>query len=142
MPYTMSEIRRPAVLAIHRETIGNQCQHRGHSDTNLRVGRYFIQAENGIRHHHNKNEGKNHFQNVVLHVARSGELEDVTRKLQTRPKRVNHVLDVPLFDSPIWQSDRWRDSAGLLETGVNPPLIRHELDLVRPISNGDKLDAK
>ena len=40
--------------------------------------------ENGPGHDYDENQGKNHFQDVVLHVARGGELEDVARILDTR----------------------------------------------------------
>src|SRR5437773_2757922 len=59
-------------------------------------------AEDGIRDHHNKNEGKNHFQNIMLHIAGGGEVEDVTRILETWRKSVRESLTIPFVDGPIW----------------------------------------
>jgi len=72
-------VRQARQLAINRETVSNQCKHGCNCDADLRVGRGWINPENGPRHHHNKNEGKNHFQNVMLHIAGGGELEDIAR---------------------------------------------------------------
>ena len=71
-------VREPRQLAINGKAIGNKCEHRGNGDTDLRAGVERINPENGPRHNYNQNEGKDHFQNVVLHVARGGEFEDVS----------------------------------------------------------------
>lgn len=47
-----------------------------------------------------------------------------------------------LICGPIWESNGRGDSTGLFETGVDPLLIRHELDLVRAKSNSDGLHTK
>src|SRR5439155_3294636 len=124
------------------EAISDKCKHGSNRDADLRTGGGWIDPENRPRHHHDENEGQNHFENVVLHVAESGELEDVTRILHARCKSVRACLDIPFLNGPIRQGDRWRDSAGLLKTGLHPLLIRHELNLVRAVSDGYEMHVE
>ena len=101
-----------------------------------------IDPENGPRHHHDQDEWKDHFQEVVLDIARGCEFKGVTRILMARRQRVHERLELPFLYGPIWQGNRWRDPASPFKPVLNPNLIRYEHYFVGLIPNRDELDAK
>src|SRR5713226_7243154 len=78
----------------------------------------------------------------MRYIAGCGEFEDITRVLQAWRQCVDSCLGIPFLDRPVWQSDRWCDSAGLPESIAYPKLIRDKGYQVRPGSNGNELDVK
>src|SRR5262249_15273043 len=80
--------------------------------------------------------------NVVQHVARSRELENVTGIFNARRKSVNKALYIPVFDRPIRQSDGRGNSTGMPQPCLDPILIRHKINFVRRISYSDEMNAK
>jgi hypothetical protein len=78
----------------------------------------------------------------MRYIAGCGEFEDITRVLQAWRQCVDSCLGIPFLDRPVWQSDRWCDSAGLPESIAYPKLIRDKRYLVRPVPNGNELDVK
>src|SRR5438093_692593 len=129
-------------MDVHGETIRNKRQHLSYRNADIIVVVFFFQAEDGIRDDHDQDEWKDHFQDVVLDIARGREFKGVTRILMARRQRVHERLDLPFLYGPIWQGNRWRDPAGPFKPVLNPNLIWYEHYFVGLIPNCDQLDAK
>src|SRR5215472_304353 len=65
-------------LSIDGEAVGNQGEHGGNGDADLRTAFAGSDPKNGPRHGDDKNEREDDVPNVVLHLTRGGELEGVT----------------------------------------------------------------
>jgi hypothetical protein len=98
-------VRETRQLVVDGESISNQGEHRGDCDADLRASVGRGNPENRPRHDYNENKRKDHFPNVVLDVARSGEFKDVTRIHQAWRERVCRRLCFPFLHCPIRKSD-------------------------------------